>query len=155
MDNNKKIIPIAQKSKGYIFLMIFAEVLFISGFVVLRFMSDGTMEKFVQAVCLLLGLGFLIHIIYLLLLPNDLICATEKGFVVKTVGNQELDIPFDQIIEVIQKNSQARSFQYPFGSIIIVTSDTRIRIRGISGVNKVKSKMVEIIATYKAKNASE
>lgn len=137
MDNNKKIIPIAQKSKGYIFLMIFAEVLFISGFVVLRFMSDGTMEKFVQAVCLLLGLGFLIHIIYLLLLPNDLICATEKGFVVKTVGNQELDIPFDQIIEVIQKNSQARSFQYPFGSIIIVTSDTRIRIRGISGVDKV------------------
>lgn len=154
MEKVNQPILIAQKSKGYVAMMVASSLLLILALVFFSFLYQGSLERVVQSICFVLWIVFFVYNTFIILLPKKLIYATEKSFVIIGFGNKEQIIPFDQIIEVRQRNTRARSIQYSFGSIIIITPDLRVRVSAIAEVDRVKSKMVELISTYKVKSAS-
>ena len=145
MDENNKGTVVAEKSPIYVIIQFIATVLCSVAFV-------SAINQFNKEEEVLLGVGMIVFLlvgiftlcqgIISLLQPKELIFNYGKGIVVCLAFGRKIDLPFDEITDIVADAHRAKHFfKYSWGDLRIKTQFTTYRIIAVKDVELVAKRL--------------
>lgn len=152
IDNTKSkdIKPLAYKSYASVFFSVLAIILFFFNGIVgsILIIKGLEINPVATIACFFsIPIGFIILILDYNSIVNHKtrISYNDYGLYVNVSLKSVEFIPFDEILEVRARTTQARNFHwYTFGKIIIETKKTTIVVRGLAEVDEIKGRIIEL-----------
>lgn len=146
-NKDETIKPLANKSYTFVILMIVGTLIcLLSAFFMLIYGISNNDEIITagSAAFFLAGFVSLIITISLMMVPSKPIKYNDYGLFISTTSIKNEFIKYEEIINVSAKNTRARMASYSFGKIILETKNRDYIIRGVSRVDYIKGKIVEL-----------